>query len=102
MVVATPQDDDVEDILSNFDKHLNELAIEVPTGHFAPTSVLVSNVPDTANPDKTRLAYIQVPSKDGDSTHLADVWRLSATAPRRIISVVDWAPRQPRDPTEGR
>ncbi|KAG5337618.1 hypothetical protein C0989_009135, partial [Termitomyces sp. Mn162] len=69
-------DDDVEDILSNFDKHLNELAIEVPTGHFAPTSVLVSNVPDTANPDKTRLAYIQVPSKDGDSTHLADVWRV--------------------------
>ncbi|KAG5731727.1 Extracellular elastinolytic metalloproteinase [Termitomyces sp. T112] len=115
MVAATPKDDVVEDILSNFDKHLNELVIEAPTGHFAPTSpmdVLVSNVPDTVNPVKARLAYIQVPSKDGDGTHLAVVWRfevemqdnwyeaaVSATAPHRIISVVDWASDAPI-PTE--
>ncbi|KAG6885176.1 hypothetical protein C0993_005260 [Termitomyces sp. T159_Od127] len=64
MVAATPNDDVVEDILANFDKHLNDMLIEAPTGHFAPTSpsanVLVSNVPDTVNPVKARLAYIQV------------------------------------------
>ncbi|KAG6890177.1 hypothetical protein C0995_010882 [Termitomyces sp. Mi166 len=116
MVAATPKDNVVEDILSNFDKHLNDMVIEAPTDHFAPTSgaadLLVSNVPDTINPVKARLAYVQVPSKDGEGTHLAVVWRfevemqdnwyeaaVSATAPHRIISVVDWASDAPI-PTE--
>ncbi|KAG6844432.1 hypothetical protein H0H87_007034, partial [Tephrocybe sp. NHM501043] len=116
MVAATPKSEVVEDILSNFDKHLSELVIEAPTGHFAPTDapsdLLVRNVPDTVNPVKARLAYIQVPSKEGDATHLAVVWKfevemqdnwyeasVSATAPHRIISVVDWASDSPI-PTE--
>ncbi|KAG6811423.1 hypothetical protein H0H92_007531 [Tricholoma furcatifolium] len=112
MVAATPKDDVVEDILGNFEKHLDQMIIEAPTGHFAPTDgpvdLLVSNVPDTVNPVKARLAYTQVPSKDGDGTHLAVVWKfevemqdnwyeaaVSATAPHRIISVVDWASDAP-------
>ncbi|KAG6887494.1 hypothetical protein C0992_012040 [Termitomyces sp. T32_za158] len=112
MVAATPNDDVVNDILANFDKHLNGMLIEAPIGHFAPTSpsadVLVSNVPDTVGPVKARLAYIQVPSKDGQGTQLAVVWRfevemqdnwyeaaVSATAPHRIVSVVDWASDAP-------
>ncbi|KAG6819501.1 hypothetical protein H0H93_011238 [Arthromyces matolae] len=112
MVAATPSDEVVEDILGNFDKHLNDMVIDAPTGHFAPTSspadLLVSNVPDTVNPVKARLAYIQVPGKEGDATHLSLVWRfevemqdnwyeasVSANAPHRIISVVDWASDAP-------
>jgi len=53
---------------------------------------------------KAKLAYIQVPSQDGESTDLHLVWRfevemqdnwyetaISASAPHKIISVVDWA-----------
>ncbi|KAF5375899.1 hypothetical protein D9615_008220 [Tricholomella constricta] len=112
MVAATPKDEVVEDILGNFDKHMNEMSIEAPTGHFAPTDepaeLLVSNVPDAVNPVKARLAYIQVPSKKDGATHLTVVWKfevemqdnwyeaaVSATAPHRIISVVDWASDAP-------
>ncbi|KAG5643840.1 hypothetical protein DXG03_009571 [Asterophora parasitica] len=116
MVAATHNDDVVEDILDNFDKHMNEMIVESPTEHFAPTDgpaeLLVNNVPDTVNPVKARLAYIQVPGKEAGSMHLAVVWKfevemqdnwyeaaVSATAPHRIISVVDWASDAPI-PTE--
>jgi len=112
MVAATPNDEVVQDILGNFDKHMNQMTVEAPTGHFAPTDesaeLLVGNVPDAVSPVKARLAYIQVPNAQGDGTRLAAVWKfevemqdnwyeaaVSATAPHRIISVVDWASDAP-------
>ncbi|KAG5219773.1 Fungalysin/Thermolysin Extracellular metalloproteinase [Salix suchowensis] len=67
-----------------------------------------TNVPDTVNPVKARLAYVQVPNKASDSTELNLVWKfevemsdnwyeaaVSAAAPHRIVSVVDWASDAP-------
>ncbi|KAJ7186854.1 hypothetical protein C8R46DRAFT_1058231 [Mycena filopes] len=104
MVAATPNDRVVNDILSNYDSHLSQMSEYVDVHHFAPTdempSLLVANVPDTVNPVKAKLAYIQVPGKTEDSVHLSLVWKfevemqdnwyeaaVSATAPHRIISV---------------
>ncbi|KAF8063400.1 extracellular elastinolytic metallo proteinase [Lyophyllum atratum] len=112
MVAATPEPDVAQDILSKFDEHLDKMVIDAPTGHFAPNDGLpefsVGNVPDTVNPVKAKLAYIQVPNKKGDATHLAAVWKfevemkdnwyeaaVAANAPHRIISVVDWASDAP-------
>ena len=36
----------------------------------------VDNVPDTINPVKAKLAYIQVPSQGGQSTDLHLVWKV--------------------------
>ncbi|KAJ7764834.1 Fungalysin metallopeptidase-domain-containing protein [Mycena metata] len=108
MVAATPSDAVVNDILSNYESHLAQMSEYVDVHHFAPSdempSLLVANVPDTVNPVKAKLAYIQVPGKDEDSVHLSLVWKfevemqdnwyeaaVSAAAPHRIISVVDWA-----------
>lgn len=80
MVAATPKDEVVADILENFDKHMDNMVIRAPVAHFAPNGspieIAVSNVPDTVNPVKARLAYVQVPSKNGDTTHLAVVWKV--------------------------
>ncbi|KAF8882989.1 Fungalysin metallopeptidase-domain-containing protein [Infundibulicybe gibba] len=133
MVAATPNDAVVNDILGQFDAHLDKMTL-LPTNHFTSDddmSLLVDNVPDTVNPVKVKPAYIQVPTKAGDSTELRLVWKfevemqdnwyeaaVSATAPHRILSVVDWASDAPlpdnepatynvfpwgaNDPTEGK
>ncbi|KAJ7280229.1 Fungalysin metallopeptidase-domain-containing protein [Mycena rebaudengoi] len=107
MVAATPKDQVVNDILSNYETHMENM-IEISEAHFAPSDepqyILVDNVPDTVSPVKAKLAYVQVPGKKADSVHLSLVWKfevemednwyeaaVSATAPHRIISVVDWA-----------
>ncbi|KAF7291524.1 Extracellular metalloproteinase [Mycena kentingensis (nom. inval.)] len=107
MVAATPSDHVVNDILSNYDSHLSQMIEYSEGNHFAPsdepTYILVDNVPDTVNPVKAKLAYVQVPGKD-DSVHLSLVWKfevemqdnwyeaaVSAVAPHRVVSVVDWA-----------
>ncbi|KAJ7164487.1 Fungalysin metallopeptidase-domain-containing protein [Mycena filopes] len=112
MVAATPNDRVVDDILSNYDSHLAQMSKYVDVHHFARSdempSLLVANVPDTLNPVKAKLAYIQVPGKTEDSVYLSLVWKfevemhdnwyeavVSATAPHRIISVVDWASDAP-------
>jgi len=111
MIAATPSDRVVNDILSDFEGHLEKMVDYSETNHFAPSDepayVMVDNVPDAVNPVKAKLAYIQVPGKD-DSVHLSLVWKfevemqdnwyeaaVSATAPHRIISVVDWASDAP-------
>lgn len=120
MIAATPNESMVQDILSKYDGYINEMTSYMDS-HFVggethiPTE-LIGNVPDTINPVKARLAYIQVP--DGDSTHLDLVWKfevemkdnwyeaaVSAHSPHKIISVVDWAsdayapiPRKERGP----
>ncbi|KAJ7207957.1 extracellular elastinolytic metallo proteinase, partial [Mycena pura] len=107
MVAATPSDRTVNDILNNYDAHFARMTQYSESNHFAPSDeplyILVDNVPDTVNPVKAKLAYVQVPGKD-DSVHLSLVWKfevemvdnwyeaaVSATAPHRIVSVVDWA-----------
>jgi extracellular elastinolytic metalloproteinase len=105
MVAATPKSEVVQDILSNYDTYLSKMAA-TPTSSFAEDdmSTYISGVPDTVNPVKAKMAYIQVPSKDGKTTELNLVWKfevemednwyeaaVSATSPHRIISVVDWA-----------
>ncbi|RDB21981.1 Extracellular metalloproteinase MEP [Hypsizygus marmoreus] len=111
MVAATPNDEVVNDILGNFEEHVNKMVV-TPSDHFAPSGdsieFTVGRVPDTVSPVKVKMAYIQVPSKKGDVMHLNLVWKfevemqdnwyetaISATAPHRIISVVDWASDAP-------
>jgi extracellular elastinolytic metalloproteinase len=106
MVAATPEEQMVQDILARYDDYIDGM-----TSTFEPRLVgdgvetpieLINNVPDTTGPVKARLAYIQVPH--GDSTKLDLVWKfevemkdnwyeaaVSANAPHKIISVVDWA-----------
>ncbi|KAJ7641472.1 Fungalysin metallopeptidase-domain-containing protein [Roridomyces roridus] len=111
MVSATPNDDVVNDILGNFDAYMDKMVEYSAADHFAPSDepapYMVHNVPDTVNPVKAKLAYVQVPTKD-DSVRLSLVWKfevemqdnwyeaaVSAVAPHRIISVVDWASDAP-------
>lgn len=79
MVAATPNDDVVNSILGNFDAHVDKMVI-VDNSDFAPSGetieFLVDRVPDTVNPVKAKMAYIQVPSKKGDATHLNLVWKV--------------------------
>ena len=106
MIAATPEDHMVQDILSKYDDYINDMFSYMDSrfiGSETHTPIeLIHNVPDTVNPVKARLAYIQVP--DGDSTHLDLVWKfevemkdnwyeaaVSAHSPHKIISVVDWA-----------
>lgn len=80
MIAATPKGEVVNDILSNYDSYINEMT-GTPTSHFASSSdsieFLVDSVPDTVNPVKAKMAYIQVPNKKGDATHLNLVWKAS-------------------------
>jgi extracellular elastinolytic metalloproteinase len=106
MIAATPEDHMVQDILSKYDNYINGMSSHMDS-HFVGSEThipieIIDNVPETVNPVKARLAYIQIP--DGDSTHLDLVWKfevemkdnwyeaaVSANSPHKIISVVDWA-----------
>ena len=106
MIAATPEDHMVQDILSKYDEYVDRMSSYMDS-HFVGGETripieLIDNVPETVNPVKARLAYIQVP--DGDTTHLDLVWKfevemkdnwyeaaVSAHSPHKIISVVDWA-----------
>jgi len=106
MIAATPEDHMVQDILSKYDSYIDGMTSHMESrfvgGETHSPVEVVHNVPDTVNPVKARLAYVQVP--DGDSTHLDLVWKfevemkdnwyeaaVSANSPHKIISVVDWA-----------
>ncbi|KIY49610.1 hypothetical protein FISHEDRAFT_65088 [Fistulina hepatica ATCC 64428] len=105
MMAATPDENLSNDMIERYDNYLERMTVQ-ETHHLLPTpggpSLVVDNVPDTVNPVKARLAYVQVPK--GDSIALSLVWKLeaemqdnwyeaavSAYLPHRIISVVDWA-----------
>ncbi|KAL0948388.1 hypothetical protein HGRIS_010970 [Hohenbuehelia grisea] len=111
MIAATPKSEVAQDILGNYDAHLGKISVS-ETNHFADPDSHVTfsldNIPDTVNPVKAHLAHIQVPSKTGDSTELNLIWKfevemqdnwyeasVSAAAPHRIVSVVDWASDSP-------
>ncbi|KDR72960.1 hypothetical protein GALMADRAFT_252323 [Galerina marginata CBS 339.88] len=112
MATATPDQKVAKDILDRFDHHKDAITF-TPTHHFAPSKdehsieFEADNVPDTVNPVKAKMAYIQVPNKTG-GTDLHLVWKfevemqdnwyeaaVSASAPHQIISVVDWASDAP-------
>ena len=108
MIAATPSEDMSAEMLANTAKYLSGMRVTFEhhlTGEHAPTFT-VENVPDAVNPVKGRLAFVQVPN--GDETALSLVWKfevemkdnwyeaaISAEAPHRIISVVDWASDSP-------
>ena len=78
MVAATPEDDVVNDILGNFDSHMNKMVV-TPTSEFAPpggsVEFLVDQVPDAVNPVKAKMAYVQVPNGE-DEMQLILVWKV--------------------------
>lgn len=84
MVAATPNDDVVNDILGDYDTHLQKMVEYSAGNHFAPSDepdhIMVDNVPDAVNPVKATLAYVQVPSKDGESVHLNLVFKVRSPA----------------------
>ncbi|EIN04226.1 hypothetical protein PUNSTDRAFT_93317 [Punctularia strigosozonata HHB-11173 SS5] len=105
MMHATPSESVAQDINANFRKHIVRMRSTFDTaytGDHATTVEYIHNVPDTVNPVKARIGYIQVP--EGGKTVLLPVWKfevemadnwyeaaVSVTKPHRIISVVDWA-----------
>ncbi|KAI1789881.1 Fungalysin metallopeptidase-domain-containing protein [Ganoderma leucocontextum] len=108
MIAATPSEELSAEMLANTAKYLADMGVTFEhhlTGERTPTFT-VDNVPDAVNPVKGRLAFVQVPN--GDETALSLVWKfevemkdnwyeaaVSAEAPHRIISVVDWASDSP-------
>ena len=81
MATATPDSRVASDILNHFSHHKDAMSV-TPANHFTSSTgehsieFTVDNVPDTVNPVKARLAYIQVPSQDGESTDLHLVWKV--------------------------
>jgi extracellular elastinolytic metalloproteinase len=76
MVAATPNSEVAEDILARYDEHLAAMTSEFETGilgNYPVTIEKVRNVPDTVNPVKVQMAYVQVPH--GDRTELTLVWK---------------------------
>ncbi|KAF9560614.1 extracellular elastinolytic metallo proteinase [Agrocybe pediades] len=109
MATATPNEQLARDIVKDFNSHMDSIRV-TPVSHFSPgdhvqvAAFEADSVPDAVSPVKAKLAYIQVPSKAGDNTELHLVWKfevemqdnwyeaaVSASAPHKIISVVDWA-----------
>ncbi|KAH6905222.1 extracellular elastinolytic metallo proteinase [Coprinopsis sp. MPI-PUGE-AT-0042] len=104
MHTATPNAELSADIENRFQELVDKM-VPTPVHHFAPTEdgthieFTVDNVPDAVNP---------VPNQAGDATELQLVWKfevemqdnwydatVSAQAPHKIVSVVDWASDSP-------
>lgn len=110
MIAATPENSLADDIIRHPQKYLEQMSV-VPQQHLVGNdrvahTTLIHNVPDTVNPVKARMAFVQVPH--GDSTALELVWKfevemqdnwyeaaVSHAAPHRVVSVVDWASDSP-------
>ncbi|KAL7278061.1 hypothetical protein ACG7TL_008025 [Trametes sanguinea] len=107
MLAATPNAELEAQILEDPKKFLPEMRVSFQHHHHTNQPFFtVENVPDTVNPVKGRLAFVQVP--EGDATKLQLVYKfevemqdnwyeaaVSAEMPHRIISVVDWANDSP-------
>lgn len=111
MIAATPNDSLSDDIVKNSEQYLKQMSVVpqeaelVGNGRVSHSSI-IQNVPDTVNPVKARIAFVQIPY--GGSTALELVWKFEVemednwyeaavtnAAPHRIISVVDWASDSP-------
>jgi extracellular elastinolytic metalloproteinase len=77
MIAATPNDQVLQDILARYDHHLTNMISSHET-HFVGDHQMmiehIDNVPDTVNPVKAKLVYVQVPK--GDKTVLNLVWKV--------------------------
>lgn len=109
MVAATPKGELADDLMANPSSYLEKMSASWQTdftGNHGVLRAVVDNVPDTVNPVKARMAFVQVPH--GKSTALELVWKfevemednwyeaaVSAVMPHRIVSVVDWASDSP-------
>ena len=79
MAVATPHQHVVDDIANRYPEIIDSMSSTVEThlvGDHAVLVELIDNVPDTVNPVKAKLAYVQVPDIEGESTVLRLVWRV--------------------------
>ncbi|OBZ72764.1 Extracellular metalloproteinase [Grifola frondosa] len=107
MIAATPNKDLADDLIANPAKYLQKMSATWEA-NFADehATVQVHGAPDTVNPVKGRIAFVQVPH--GDTTALELVWKfevemqdnwyeaaVSTEMPHRIVSVVDWASDSP-------
>ncbi|PIL25350.1 hypothetical protein GSI_13239 [Ganoderma sinense ZZ0214-1] len=104
MIAATPSKDRSAEMLANTAKYLSEMraTFEDPVTGFHARTFTVDHVPDAVSPVKGCLTFAQVPN--GDEVTLSLIWKfevemeynhwyevvISAGAPHRIISVVDW------------
>jgi extracellular elastinolytic metalloproteinase len=109
MIQATPDEDLQQDILERFQEYFDDMTSTMEStlvGNNVVHVEMIDNVPDTVNPVKAKLGYVQVPA--GESTVLKLVWRfevemqdnwyeaaVSAHPPHTIFSVVDWASDSP-------
>ncbi|KAI0315490.1 extracellular elastinolytic metallo proteinase [Amylostereum chailletii] len=109
MIAATPKSEVIEDIMTNWDAHLDKMSSVFEhhlVGDHTTMVELIHNVPDAVGPVKAKPVYIQLP--DGDKTKLMHAWRyevemqdnwyeavVSLQEPHRILSVVDWASDSP-------
>jgi extracellular elastinolytic metalloproteinase len=81
MAVATPHQHVVDDIANRFPEIIENMYSTVEThlvGDHAVVMELIDNVPDTVNPVKAKLTYVQVPDIETGSTALRLAWRVSA------------------------
>lgn len=77
MIAATPDDNVLQDILARYNEHLSNMVSSFETHFVGDHSVMIEhidNVPDTVNPVKAKIAYVQIPK--GDKTVLKLVWKV--------------------------
>ena len=78
MVAATPNDELSAEMMQSPRDYLSKMTITPENSLVGDGRVshktLINNVPDTVNPVKARMAFVQVP--DGDSTALELVWKV--------------------------
>ena len=90
MAVATPHQHVVDDIANRFPEIIENMFSTFEThlvGDHAVVMELIDNVPDTVNPVKAKLTYVQVPDIEGGSTALRLAWRVSVGNTHRVLSL---------------
>lgn len=85
MIAATPDQELLEDMLNRYQDYLDAMTSTMEASFVGDKSVwleTMDNVPDTVNPVKFKLAYVQVPQ--GAGTALKLVWRVRYTCKQRF------------------
>ncbi|KAL0956910.1 hypothetical protein HGRIS_003015 [Hohenbuehelia grisea] len=114
MIEATPRSTIVQDILADYDSLISRISVSRTDGPElkGPVVLMLHDVPDAVAPVHAHLAYMQIPSEDGESTELVLVWKfeveiqrnwyeaaVAVSAPHCIVSVVDWTSDSPELPS---
>ena len=98
MIAATPNDQVLQDILARYDHHLSNMVSSFETHLVGGHSVMVEHidkVPDTVNPVKAKLVYVQVPK--GDKTVLNIVWKVCQAGAMALMSALTMYAVRSRD-----